>query len=82
MTVLHEEYVGRGKESVFNTLKGYVGIGENTSEASYEEAAKALGVKGDEGKLRTASHKVDDHSLALTLLSSYLSDALPAWTET
>ena len=30
MTVLREEYVGRGKESVFNTLKGFVGIGENT----------------------------------------------------
>ena len=44
MTVLREEYVGRGKELVFNTLKGYAGIGENTSEASYEEAAKALGI--------------------------------------
>jgi hypothetical protein len=44
MTVLREEYVGRGKQLVFNTLKGYVGIGENTSEASYEEAAKALGI--------------------------------------
>jgi RNA polymerase sigma-70 factor (ECF subfamily) len=56
MTVLREEYVGRGKELVFNTLKGYVGIGENTSEASYEEAAKALGI--GVGTVKTFIHRL------------------------
>jgi RNA polymerase sigma factor (sigma-70 family) len=56
MTVLREEYVGRGKELVFNTLKGYVGIGENTSKASYEEAAKALGI--GVGTVKTFIHRL------------------------
>ena len=56
MTVLGEEYVGRGKELVFNTLKGYLGIGENTSKASYEEAAKALGI--GVGTVKTFIHRL------------------------
>jgi hypothetical protein len=36
---------------------------------------RALGVKGDEEKLRTASNEVDGHCLALTLLGSFLTDA-------
>jgi hypothetical protein len=35
----------------------------------------ALGVKGDEEKLRAASDEVDGHCLALTLLGSFLTDA-------
>jgi hypothetical protein len=35
----------------------------------------ALGVKGDEADLRTASDEFDGHCLALTLLGSYLTDA-------
>ena len=31
MTVLRQEYVVRGKESVFDTLKAFVGIGESRS---------------------------------------------------
>jgi hypothetical protein len=36
---------------------------------------RALGVKGDEEKLRSASDEFSGHCLALTLLGSYLSDA-------
>jgi len=63
MTVLREEYVGRGKELVFNTLKGYVGIGENTSIASYEEAAKALGT--GVGTVKTFIHRLRNRYLAV-----------------
>ena len=63
MTVLREEYVGRGKELVFNTLKGYVGIGENTPKASYEEAAKALGI--GVGTVKTFIHRLRNRYLAV-----------------
>jgi RNA polymerase sigma factor (sigma-70 family) len=63
MTVLREEYVCRGKELVFNTLKGYVGIGENTSKASYEEAAKALGI--GVGTVKTFIHRLRNRYLAV-----------------
>ncbi len=63
MTLLREEYVGRGKELVFNTLKGYVGIGENTSKASYEEAAKALGI--GVGTVKTFIHRLRNRYLAV-----------------
>ena len=63
ITVLREEYVGRGKELVFNTLKGYAGIGENTSEASYEEAAKALGI--GVGTVKTFIHRLRNRYLAV-----------------
>jgi Protein kinase domain/NACHT domain len=36
---------------------------------------RALGVKGDEGELRSASDEFRGHCLALTLLGSYLTDA-------
>ena len=36
---------------------------------------RALGVKGDEAELRSASDEFAGHCLALTLLGSYLSDA-------
>jgi hypothetical protein len=36
---------------------------------------QALGVKGDEAELRTASDEFSGHCLALTLLGSYLTDA-------
>jgi DNA-directed RNA polymerase specialized sigma24 family protein len=44
MAVLRNEYVASGKESVFDTLKGFVGIEESTPESSYEEAAEALDI--------------------------------------
>jgi hypothetical protein len=39
------------------------------------ELLRAQGVKGDEAQLRSASDEFGGHSLALTLLGSYLSDA-------
>jgi hypothetical protein len=36
---------------------------------------RALGVKGDEAELESASHEFSGHCLALTLLGSYLTDA-------
>ena len=36
---------------------------------------RALGVRGDEAELRTASDEFSGHCLALTLLDSYLTDA-------
>ena len=36
---------------------------------------RALGVKGDEAELRSASDEFRGHCLALTLLGSYLTDA-------
>jgi len=63
MMVLRDECAGRGKELLFNTLKGYVGIGENTSEASYEEAAKALGI--GVGTVKTFIHRLRNRYLAV-----------------
>ena len=39
------------------------------------ELFRALGVKGDEVELRSASDDFNGHCLALTLLGSYLTDA-------
>lgn len=55
MTVLRPEHVSRGKGLVFDTLKGYVGIGESTPEAAYDQVAKALGV--DLGTVKTLIHR-------------------------
>jgi RNA polymerase sigma-70 factor (ECF subfamily) len=63
MTILREEYVGRGKELVFETLKGYVGVGESSPEASYDEAAKTLGV--GVGTLKTLIHRLRKRYLAV-----------------
>ena len=56
MTVLREEYLRRGKELVFDTLKGFVGIGESSPEASYEEAAQKLRV--GVGTVKTLIHRL------------------------
>ena len=63
MTVLRQEYVARGKESVFDTLKAFVGIGESRREASYEEAAKGLDV--GVGTVKTLIHRLRRHYLAV-----------------
>ena len=41
---MRQEYVVRGKESLFDVLRRFVGIIETKPEGSYEDAAKALGV--------------------------------------
>jgi serine/threonine protein kinase/tetratricopeptide (TPR) repeat protein len=48
---------------------------EHLSSDSGAKLLRALGVKGHEEELRNASDEFSGHSLALTLLGSYLSDA-------
>jgi serine/threonine protein kinase/predicted ATPase len=48
---------------------------EHLSSHAGAQLLRALGVKGDEVELRTASDEFSGHSLALTLLGSYLTDA-------
>jgi hypothetical protein len=48
---------------------------EHLSSAAGAKLLCALGVKGHEAELRTASDQVDGHCLALTLLGSFLTDA-------
>ena len=62
MVVLRHEYVARGKESVFDTLKAFVGIGQSSPEASYQEAAKALGISA--GTVKTLVHRLRRQYLA------------------
>jgi DNA-directed RNA polymerase specialized sigma24 family protein len=63
MTVLRQEYVARGKESVFDVLRAFIGIAETKPEDSYEEAAKALGV--GLGTVKTFIHRLRKRYLAL-----------------
>jgi RNA polymerase sigma factor (sigma-70 family) len=56
MTVLRQKCVARGRQSVFDTLKVFVGIGESRPEASYEQAAKALGTSI--GTVKTLIHRL------------------------
>jgi RNA polymerase sigma-70 factor (ECF subfamily) len=60
--VLGQEYTTRGKESVFATLKVFVGIGESRPQDSYEEAAKTLGV--GVGTVKTLIHRLRKQYLA------------------
>ncbi|MBV8279527.1 MAG: hypothetical protein JO170_30275, partial [Verrucomicrobia bacterium] len=48
---------------------------EQLSSDAGAKLLRALGVKGDETELRTASDEFSGHCLALTLLGSYLTDA-------
>src|ERR1700761_4186243 len=48
---------------------------EELSSDAGAKLLRALGVKGDEAELRTASDEFTGHCLALTLLGSYLADA-------
>jgi serine/threonine protein kinase len=48
---------------------------EQLSNDAGAKVLRALGVKGDEAELRTASDEFSGHCLALTLLGSYLTDA-------
>jgi DNA-directed RNA polymerase specialized sigma24 family protein len=63
MTVVRQEYVARGKESVFDILRAFVGIGETKPENSYEEAAKALGV--GVGTVKTFIYRLRKRYLAV-----------------
>jgi serine/threonine protein kinase len=48
---------------------------EELSSHAGAKLLRALGIKGDEAELRSASDECNGHCLALTLLGSYLSDA-------
>jgi hypothetical protein len=48
---------------------------EQLSDDAGAKLLRALGVKGDEAELRSASDQFSGHCLALTLLGSYLTDA-------
>ena len=48
---------------------------EHLSSDAGAKLLRALGVKGDEAELRSASDEFSGHCLALTLLGSYLTDA-------
>ena len=48
---------------------------EQLSSEAGAKLLRALGVKGDEEKVRSASNEFNGHCLALTLLGSYLTDA-------
>ena len=48
---------------------------EHLSSDAGAQLLRALGVKGDEAELRSASDEFSGHCLALTLLGSYLTDA-------
>jgi len=63
MTVLREEYVARGKESVFDILRAFVLITETKPEGSYENAAKELGVCV--GTVKTFIHRLRKSYLAV-----------------
>jgi RNA polymerase sigma factor (sigma-70 family) len=63
LKVLRQEYVSRGKELVFDTLRGFVGIGESSPETSYEKAANALGI--GVGTVKTFIHRLRTRYLAV-----------------
>ena len=61
--------------------EGTSALHRNLEQLSSDAGAKllrALGVKGDESELRSASDEFSGHCLALTLLGSYLTDAYNA----
>jgi DNA-directed RNA polymerase specialized sigma24 family protein len=63
MNILCREYVARGKESVFEILRPFVGLTETKPEDSYEEAARALGV--GVGTVKTFIHRLRKRYLAV-----------------
>ena len=56
MVQLANEYHSKGKESVLEALRDYVGIGNENVEVSYDEAAKALNV--GVGTVKTLIHRL------------------------
>ena len=56
MGQLADEYHSKGRESLFEALKDFVGIGNDNVEGSYDEAAKALNV--GVGTVKTLIHRL------------------------
>jgi len=63
LTVLGSQYAVRRKEAVFETLKGFVGIGVRAPEASYEAAGQSLGV--GVGTVKTLIHRLRKQYMAI-----------------
>ena len=63
MTVLGRRYAAQHKEAVFETLKGFIGLGTSGPESSYEEAAKTL--KVGLGTVKTLIHRLREQYLAV-----------------
>jgi RNA polymerase sigma factor (sigma-70 family) len=63
LTALGRQYALRHKEAVFETLKGFVGVGVSGTETSYEAAANALGM--GVGTVKTLIHRLRKQYLAV-----------------
>jgi DNA-directed RNA polymerase specialized sigma24 family protein len=63
MMVLRLEYLAKGKESDFDTLKAFIGIGESRPQTSYEEAAKTLDI--GIGTVKTLIYRLRKQYLAV-----------------
>jgi DNA-directed RNA polymerase specialized sigma24 family protein len=63
MMVLRLEYLTNGKESDFDTLKAFIGIGESRPQTSYEEAAKTLDI--GIGTVKTLIYRLRKQYLAV-----------------
>jgi hypothetical protein len=63
MMVLRLEYLAKGKESDFDTLKAFIGIGETRPPTSYEEAAKTLDI--GIGTVKTLIYRLRKQYLAV-----------------
>jgi RNA polymerase sigma factor (sigma-70 family) len=63
MTQLSDDYRSVGKETVFEALKEFVGIGETKASSSYEEAAETL--KVGVGTVKTWIHRLRSRYIEL-----------------
>jgi len=63
LKVLSYQYAVRHKEAVFETLKGFVGIGATGPEASYEAAGQSLGM--GVGTVKTLIHRLRKQYMAV-----------------
>ena len=63
MTVLGRQYAVRHKETVFETLKSFVGIGASGHETSYETVGQRLGV--GVGTVKTLIRRLRKHYMAV-----------------
>jgi RNA polymerase sigma-70 factor (ECF subfamily) len=64
MRSVQAQYVARGKENIFDTLKGFLASGNTKEPSSYHDAAVTLGVS--EAAVRTLIHRLRQrYSIAL-----------------
>jgi RNA polymerase sigma factor (sigma-70 family) len=63
LEVLGRQYAGRGKEAVFETLKGFLGIEESSPESSYEAAGQKLGL--GVGTVKTLIYRLRKQYMAI-----------------